>query len=246
LRNGMPARDSETDPAPRSSSAAPERRRRDRGGYDRPVAQDDTRSFLVRAVAGADAARNALLERVRPRLVLWAGARLSPALRAWVEPEDVAQDVLMDAHRRLDAFQGTEVRAFYAWLFKIAENRIRDLFDRQNAKKRQPVPPPLTFTQTSPSVRAARSETLARVLAAVESLPEDYRQVLQLRRLEEQDVEQVAQVMGRSENAVRILYCRALQALRESLRNAGVTGSEGSGSLGSDGAAGPRRETSAP
>ena len=36
----------------------------------------------------------ALLERLRPRLVLWASARMSPGLRAKLEPEDAAQEIL--------------------------------------------------------------------------------------------------------------------------------------------------------
>jgi DNA-directed RNA polymerase specialized sigma24 family protein len=38
--------------------------------------------------------------------------------------------------------------------------------------------------------------------------------VLQLLRLEERELPEVAAIMERSENAVRILYCRALKALR--------------------------------
>jgi RNA polymerase sigma-70 factor (ECF subfamily) len=183
------------------------------------VGTEDTRTFLLRAVEGGDGARNALLERVRPRIVLWAATRLSPALRAKLEPEDVAQEVLMAAHRALDAFQGTDVRAFYGWLFKIGENRIRDIADHHAAQKRQPVPL-ATFTQTSPSSVLARGETMTRVMAAMATLPEDQRQVILLRRLEEQEVSEVAKVMDRTENAVRILYCRALQALRDALQAA--------------------------
>jgi RNA polymerase sigma-70 factor (ECF subfamily) len=189
------------------------------------VVGDDTRSFLVRALRGGDAARNALLERIRPRLVLWAATRLSPALRAHVEPEDVAQEVLIRAHRGLDTFVGEDDRSFLAWLFTIAENQIRDMADRVGAKKRQVAERP-QHSQTSPSGRLARTESAARVLKALDLLAEDYRQVIQLRRLEEQDVAHVAQIMGRSENAVRVLYCRALQALRAAILADGET-SEG-------------------
>ena len=40
---------------------------------------------------------------------------------------------------------------------------------------------------------------------------------LELRRLEEREISEVATAMDRSENAVRILYCRALKALKQFL-----------------------------
>ena len=58
----------------------------------------------------------------------------------------------------------------------------------------------------SPSQHAARQEQLARVGAAIERLPDDYRRVIQLVRLED-----------RSANAIRILYYRAIRKLRSEL-----------------------------
>jgi len=180
------------------------------------VGLDTTEGFLAGALDGAQEARGELLERLRPRLVLWAAARLSAALRSKVEPEDVAQDILLAVHRDFDSFQGTEPKAFYRWFFTVAENRIRDLADHFGALKRQ-LPPPMTFSQTSPSTAASRTEDVARVMRAVEGLPDAYRQVITLLRIEERGVPEAAQILERSENAVRILYCRALKDLRESL-----------------------------
>ncbi len=177
---------------------------------------DETRRILLAALNGGDDERGALLERLRPRLVLWAATRLSPALRAKVEPEDVAQEILLAVHKSIAGFEGTEERAFFAWVFRLAENRIRDLADHFGAQKRR-TPEALSFSQTSPSTAAARSESHARLHRALAGLPDPFRQVIQLRRLEEREVPEVAQIMERSENAVRILYCRALQALRRAL-----------------------------
>jgi RNA polymerase sigma-70 factor (ECF subfamily) len=182
----------------------------------------DTQALVKNALGGNHDARGALLERLRPRLVLWAATRLSDALRAKVEPEDVAQEVLLAVHKDLDDFQGTDQRAFLGWMFRVAENRIRDLVDHFGAQKRQPVSP-LSFSQTSPSSHAARIESVARLHRSLASLPEDYRRVIQHRRIEERDVGDVALLMERSENAVRVLYCRALQALKEAMERDGET-----------------------
>ena len=91
---------------------------------------------------------------------------------------------------------------------------MRDLADRAGAKKRRPIPKG-PVTQTTPASAAVRSESYVTALSAIASLRDDYRKVIQLLRLEERELSEVAEIMERSENAVRILYCRALKALRE-------------------------------
>ena len=173
----------------------------------------DTHHILESALQGGDEELGALLERLRPRLVLWCAARMSPQLRAHEEPEDAAQEVVLAVHRDFRGFHGSTDRAFFGWLFTVAENRLRDLADHYGAQKRQAIEPK-AHSQTSPSQGAARTEMIQRVHRAIAALPEDYRRVLQLRRLEDRDVPEVAQILDRSENAVRVLYCRALKELR--------------------------------
>ncbi len=177
---------------------------------------DRTITTLGEALEGDAEARGMLLEELRPRLCLWASTRLSPAIRAHVDSEDVTQEILLAVHRGLDDFESRSEREFHGWVFRIAENRIRDLADYAGAKKRQaaPITP---FSQTSPSTAAMRTETFTHVHRALETLEEDHRRVIRLRYLEEREVADVADRMERSENAVRILYCRALKALKKAL-----------------------------
>jgi RNA polymerase sigma-70 factor, ECF subfamily len=180
----------------------------------------ETTRLLVRARDGDAEAREALLERLRPRIVLWVSARLGARLSAEVEPEDIAQDVLLAMHKRLDDFKGDDRRAFLGWIFTVAENRIRDLADRAGAGKRQRAELPRR-EQTTPSQAAAREELARRLADAVGRLDEPHRQVIQMRRFEEMEVNEIARRLDRSENAVRILYCRAIAALREVMKREG-------------------------
>lgn len=183
------------------------------------MALSETIALVRRACEGDDAARGNLLEHLRPRLVLWCSSRMSPSLRAKVEPEDLAQEVLLAIHKGLDGYDGSVGRPFYAWMFRVAENRIRDTAEHFGAQKRRshPLPPPPS--QTTPSMMAVRAESFARLRRAVEALPEDYRTVIRLRRFEELEVPEIAELMDRSPNAVRVLYCRALKALRAELES---------------------------
>lgn len=174
-----------------------------------------TWQLIEGAVEGGQTSYGMLLERIRPRLVIWCAGRLSTGLRAKVEADDVAQEVLLAVHRALPSYRppaGNSERAFFGWVFRIAENRIRDLVDYHGAAKRQPRPP-LSFTQTTPSRAAQRVETTDRVQRAIQQLSEDHRMVLQLRRVEERGLAEVAEVMGRSVPATKMLYWRAVEAL---------------------------------
>lgn len=158
----------------------------------------------------------ALLEHLRPRLVLWCASRMGGRLQGKSEPEDAAQETLLSVSRSIGDFKGNDIRAFMAWLFQIGENRIRDMAAHHGAKKRQEGPP-LTVSQTSPSSAAARREQVDRIARSIETLRPEYADVLRLRRFEERSVKEIAELMDRTENAVRILYCRALKALRAGL-----------------------------
>jgi len=168
----------------------------------------------VGALDGDDRARSELLDRLRARLVLWTTTRLSRGLKAKVEPEDVVQEILLAIHKGLDRFEGDDDRAFLGWVFTIAENRIRDMADHFGALKRQEKARDAR-EPTTPSQHAMRNEMAVRVREALTRLAEPHQEVIRLRRFEERDVSEIAQRMGRSENAVRILYCRAIRALRE-------------------------------
>ncbi|MBL9086392.1 MAG: sigma-70 family RNA polymerase sigma factor [Planctomycetia bacterium] len=182
----------------------------------------ETQRLVQAALVGGPDALAPLIERLRPRLVLWCAARMSQALRAHTEPEDAAQDVLMAVLKDFHTYSGPPDRQFFGWFFTVAANKMRDLVDYWAAKKRQPGER-AAMSQTSPSQAAARRELAQIVRDAVGRLPEDYRTVVSLLKFEGRDIAEVAQIMDRTPNAVRILYCRALKELRELIDTDGGT-----------------------
>lgn len=180
----------------------------------------DTFALFIEARGGDPSARGELLESLRARLVLWCASRMSAALRARMEPEDLAQETLLAVHRDFDAFAGQDRGTFYAWVFRIAENRIRDAADRVAAGKRQEREIPVEAV-TTPGTAAARREAVLRLAAAIERLPDDHRRVVRMRRFEERSYAEIAAELGRTETAARIVYCRALKALRADLGESG-------------------------
>ena len=186
----------------------------------------ETQLLVERAADGDEGAQGELLERLRPRIVLWCSNRMSQRLRSKLEPEDAAQEVLLALHKALPALDTTGGRgAFFRWVFRVAENRIRDLAKHHDRIKRQTVEP-RSFSQTSPSVAAQRAEQITEIRRAMEELPEDYRRVIQLCRLEERSTADVAKEMDRSVGATHTLYWRAVAALRDLMRKRGASSTD--------------------
>lgn len=213
---------------PRSSRP----RRAARGfGTLSPVVGRETGRLLDAALARDDGALGDLLERLRPRLVLWAATRLSPELKAHVDPEDVAQIALLAVHRDFAGFTGSDGGRLLAWVFSVAENRIRDLSRRFGAGKRTPAAADEVaralagrrrFSQTSPSQAAVRSEAVRRMHRAIERLSETHQTIVRLRNLEMRDYDEIVAAMElASVGAARTLHCRAMIALRHAMQAEG-------------------------
>jgi RNA polymerase sigma-70 factor (ECF subfamily) len=158
----------------------------------------------------------------------YGGAMLAIARRLLRNEDDAreaVQDAFLQVFRAIGHFR-KEAR-LSTWLHRIVvnaslmrlrtnsrrpEGAIDDLlphFDEQgcHAEPIQPLP-------ASVEMLLASAETSLRVRACVAQLPEAYRAVMVLRELEELSNCETAQVLGISENAVKIRLHRARQALR--------------------------------
>jgi RNA polymerase sigma factor (sigma-70 family) len=189
---------------------------------------DDTDDLVRQLLAGDARARGRLLERLRPQLVLWCSTQMSAHLKSSYEPEDMAQEILLRVERALDGFEGRGRSAFYAWLYTLGRNCIRDHVDHVHAEKRR-LPPPSSLTQTSPSAAARRREDVGRMMRVLDALEPADREIISLLKLEELTAEQVAELQQRSVGAVRTHLCRAMKRLKEGLDAAGGAGAETSG-----------------
>src|SRR5581483_4098665 len=194
---------------------------------------DDTDHLLARAAAGDAAARDDLLLRHRGRLRRMVAVRADPRLAARVDPSDVVQDTLAEAHRRLDEYLRDRPLPFYPWLRQLAQNRLIDLHRRHVLARRRTVTREeaaglpdrsalalaerLFARQSSPSAGLHRRERRDRVRAALAALPDADREVLVLRVLEEMPTRDIAAVLGITESSVRSRQVRALGRLRKLL-----------------------------
>ena len=151
------------------------------------------------------------------------------------DPSDAVQQTIMEAWKGWDQFRGSEEPQRLAWLRQILAHQLAHLARHYGGTQKRDVGREVSIDQTlcqsaqrldallpagepSPSGIAAANEQRLRLAEVLERLPADYRQVLMLRNLEDLPHEEVAQRMGRSEGAVRMLWVRALAALKEAMQ----------------------------
>ena len=189
-----------------------------------------TQHLIVLAKDGDESALEQLC-RVYSERVRWiVRLRMGGEIRSKLESMDLAQDVFISALRDLGNFTYKSEGDFLLWLSKIAENRIRDNLDRLHANKRD-IHKEVRFDsfrpttgesfagavgpidRTTPSVIMSKREDLTRLARAIDTLKPEYRKVIVLTKIEGLSCKEIADRMGKSADAVRMLVSRAIAAL---------------------------------
>jgi RNA polymerase sigma-70 factor (ECF subfamily) len=133
------------------------------------------------------------------------------------EVDDLVHDVFLLALPRLHTLR--EAARFGPWLAAIARNRAND-YHRQKVDEVE-----LTeeLAENESSAATPDDAEAARVLAAVLTLPEAYRETLLLRLVEGMTGPEIAAQTGLTPGSVRVNLHRGMQQLREKL-SPGVKG----------------------
>jgi RNA polymerase sigma-70 factor (ECF subfamily) len=183
---------------------------------------------LSAARAGSRDALGQALQACRPYLLEIARAEADAALRAKGGASDLVQETFLDAARAFPRFRGDSGAALRAWLRRLLLHRVAKHGRRFRSTRKRCVrrETPLESLAAdgagadphTPSEGASADEQLQRLHRALERLPADYRRVVHLRYLEGQTFEQIGPLMGRSANAVRLLWLRAVERVKHDLR----------------------------
>jgi RNA polymerase sigma-70 factor, ECF subfamily len=130
------------------------------------------------------------------------------------DAEDATERIFLAALRALPGFRD-QGSTFRAWLFRIAHNTVANA---HRSRSRRPVEPlPDWFERPAPDADPARqvamADELRTVRRAIEQMPDDRRQVILLRFVDELSTAEIAEVLERSPGAVRVLLHRSLRDL---------------------------------
>lgn len=188
---------------------------------------------LAEAQAGSDS-RGELLEEFRQYLELFADRCLDPELQPKASRSDIVQQSFLEAHAGFKSFRGSTRDELRAWLREIVRNNIQNIRRvYQGTRKRdiarevpltegddsdRQVPLAATAGDPSPSGVAVRHEEAQQLEQAVQRLPEHYREVVLMYHREHLSFEEIAAQMGKSAEAVRKLWSRAVERLSSELK----------------------------
>ena len=187
-----------------------------------------TFALLEKAKTGDEQALSRAFEKHRRRLAVLIHYKLSPHARQSCEVDDLVQETHMRAFRDIGRFTYQSPGSYLRWLSSIADHVIVDRMRYLNRERRageevpfrsasNPAGPDPADTKT-PSRLFAQQEAVARLLARLDALPEDYRQVLILATIEGLTTAEMAERLGKTREAVALLVFRALKRFREIAR----------------------------
>jgi RNA polymerase sigma-70 factor (ECF subfamily) len=189
-------------------------------------------SVLEQAKAGSSAAKGQLLQAYRPYLLAIAHQEIDNNLVCKVSPADLVQDTFLAALRNFIGFKGMSLPELHRWLRQMLLREVgfqRRYYATQCRAVNREMPldsvlcpegevQHLTVLGPSPGEQAQAKEERLLLREALRRLPGEYRQVLLLRNgREEYSFAEIGTLMGRSEDAARKLWRRALERLRRAM-----------------------------
>lgn len=129
---------------------------------------------------------------------------------------DICEDIFVKAWENLHQYRSRKKSSFRAWIFTIARNVIIDYYrkNREVISVDNIVLLEDEEEQRSPHFDINNQLTVAVITHALRYLKEDAQQVIILKYMNELSNEEIADIMGKSVTAIRIIVHRALKELR--------------------------------
>lgn len=173
------------------------------------------------------------LEQYRSYLRLLADLQLNPQFRVKEDASDIVQQTMLEAHRDLGRFRGKTEAELRAWLKTILTHNLLSAAkyyrrDKRAAEREVSLQDNLEHSsallhrqlvadQTSPSMKLIKQERLEQLADALLKLLDGEREAVVLKHYHNWSVAEIAQHLGRTEEAVAGLLRRGLKKLREHL-----------------------------
>ena len=189
--------------------------------------------LLEAARCGHDDAFGRLFESFRRHLLLVAHRELPHGLRGKIGPSDVVQETAVDAQRAFPAFRGSTAEECFAWLRSILRNNVVDAVRRYELSQKRASGREISLATEAgrrqgglvelphglPDGSAIRHEDADVLARAMARLSGDHHAVLRLRYWEGLSFPEIGQRLGRSPDAVRKLWYRAVERLQEEMNS---------------------------
>lgn len=201
--------------------------------FDNGAPRDPFAADIAAARQGCEQALNRLFKECRAYLLMVANQLLPLELRAKTGPSDLVQETFLQVKQNFGRFTGGSEGELLAWLRGALLNNVHDVRRRYLGTDMRQIRLETSLDQglsdadrdcivdaaaPSPGSQLVAHEEAVRLNAALDSLSDDYRRVIFLRNWEERSFAELGSVLGRSPDAARKLWARAIEQLKGQLR----------------------------
>ena len=138
------------------------------------------------------------------------------------DAEDITSRVFYRAFGHINSYVEKGV-PFSAWLYRIAHNLIANWHRDSLRRKEVPLEDHLELPHRAdqPEKMLEKNQETELLLKGIRKISSDRQQLILLKYLENLSNAEIAQIMGRSEGAIKSLYHRALLSLRVEMEEIG-------------------------
>ncbi len=184
-----------------------------------------TLDLIERFRRGDPEAFTLLFQKYQRRLAVLIHYKLNPAQRQPEDVEEILQETFFAAFQDMGHFEYRAPGSFFNWLSRIADHVVTDTARWKNRQKRRadvtrfrsesnPLGPEPADSK-SPSRLLVEQEQFQGLLERLNALPEQYRQVILLAKIEGLSTQEMAERLGKPRDAVALLLHRAIRRFRE-------------------------------
>ena len=134
------------------------------------------------------------------------------------DAEDLTAKVFYRAMAHIENYVDKGV-PFQAWLYRIAHNLVANFHRDKGRRKIIPLDDyvALTLRSEGPERQAESTAQEELLMDAIRRLPADRQQLIILKFIEQKSNQEIGEIMGRTEGAIKSLYHRTLLSLRDEL-----------------------------
>ena len=178
------------------------------------------RRLVKKMLAGDERAFNGFVEEYFPKLYRYAFQRL----RDHQKVEDIIQEVLANAARRIETFRGEST--LLTWLIQICRHEISRHISREQQHEDLMMPfvsddllraviESIESVDQNPEDSCRRDELISLIQFALDQLPDHYAQALEMKYVEGCSSQEIASHLSIGDQAAQSLLARARHAFRE-------------------------------
>ncbi len=145
-----------------------------------------------------------------------------------------AQDITSEVFLKMWQYirEDREIKNLNAFIYMVARNSVIDFY-RQKSRKEEKEDrisddalPRVIDEDNDLARKQALSFDVQNVIKGLDSLKDEYKEVVVLRYLDELSIEEISQILGKTKGSVRVLVHRALGALKKCLNTNEAEGTD--------------------